>query len=611
MCGIAGFFGLRPVSLDVPIQILRTLTPRGPDYQNMKCWDINFAESTSFVSNAMIATRLSVRDLSEHAHQPMSNSDRSIWIVYNGEIFGWENNANIMRVGGISFNTTSDTEYILNLYERQGIEFIKNLRGMFALGILDLRLGKLFLARDSFGIKPMVYSQSANGMAFGSTVRSVLHALPEDNRTISSKGIDAYLTHRYIPCPQTIFEEIKRLNPGTYLEYSLSSKVTHLTPYSPNFDTSNNCIKEIQQSIDRQLISDRPVGIFLSSGIDSSIIANQVAAIGRHDVKTYTASFPGSRMDEGPDAADFASSVNLRNKQIAIQFNIENEFSKIVADLDEPFADPSSIPLWYLAREAVKQVSVVLCGDGGDELFAGYKRYVQHARGAWRGVASIPFIGRQSSVHRRGIKKTLCELSMSWTDAYSLRFSGFTPAQRRFLQPNLDHFPAHYWRMESIDNRTPLRTMLSIDFENYLPEYILRKSDLCSMAHGLEIRVPFLDVGVKKAVDRMSDNQRFTRPPKLALKEALLNGENIFSRPKRGFNPPLKRWLDEDLSARLDVLGKTLSDVTNNQIQEDRITKLISVYRAGDDSLAEQMLQLLILSESLNQLVAIPQPVHF
>jgi asparagine synthase (glutamine-hydrolysing) len=244
-------------------------------------------------------------------------------------------------------------------------------------------------------------------------------------------------------------------------------------------------------------------------------------------------------------------------------------------------------------------------GDGGDELFAGYKRYAKHLRSAWRRGLRLPLpAGRQHDLPGRAAKLR-DELSMDWLSAYSLRFSGMTPAWRRYLQPDLQVQPAVYWDRMPAAGNDPLDTLLALDMNNYLPEYILRKGDLCTMAHGLELRVPMLDHKFYEAVLALPREQRFTEPAKLALAKActLCTQTGLFDQKKRGFNPPLAPWLRGELRARLDGLGARLQTSTTNQIAAARADALVRAFLDGRDALAEQVLQLLILDVSLRQLL--------
>ncbi|NNM52938.1 MAG: asparagine synthase [Pseudomonadales bacterium] len=359
----------------------------------------------------------------------------------------------------------------------------------------------------------------------------------------------------------------------------------------------------MNQSIDLRTVADRPVGLFLSGGIDSTVVATHLAQSGHADMTAFTASFPGSSFDESLQAMETARRLHLPTQVIPIPEHIGQDFRRIVTDMDEPFADPSAIPLWYLARETVKYVKVVLSGDGGDELLGGYKRYQQHLRSAWRGERWHVPLGMSATPYAKGWRKWQVEAGLSWRDAYALRFSGLTPGQRCFLQPDRD-IPAHYWRMPVRVSASPLQQLLDIDRLNALPDYIPRKADLCSMSQGLELRAPMLDYKFVETLDTVDPALRYSTPPKKLLAEAcpLLLELGLLDAKKRGFNPPLKTWLNEDLAEQFHGIDQRLYDHTQGQLSRDSLRTFIGSSLAPRPASDEQLLQLFILDESLSQL---------
>jgi len=607
MCGIAGFVGQRWIAEHTWKQMLDALAPRGPDAQRINAWTAGFAPATERAQTALLHTRLSIRDLRTVAHQPMANPAGDIWICFNGEVYGWEQDAEELKRRGYTFNTTSDTEFILHGYAEWGIDVLAKLRGKFALAILDQRTKKLYLVRDRMGIKPLVYFHRAGEIVFGSTVRSVLPYLTAEEQHVSASGIDAYLAHRYIPAPHTIFTGVERLRAGHYGCFDLVSGALDINNYwTPTADPAIEFVPTLTESITLRTVSDRPVGLFLSGGIDSTAVASILAGTGHRDITAFTAAFPGTTFDESAQAAQVAQALRMPHRALPIEHHISDDLERIVADLDEPFADPSSIPLWYLAREASQHVRVVMGGDGGDELFAGYKRYAKHLRSAWRRGLRLPLGTSHPDALPDRTAKLRDEVTMDWLSAYSLRFSGMTPTLRRYLQPDLGATPTVYWDRMPADLKggDPLDALLTTDMNNYLPEYILRKADLCTMAHGLELRVPLLDHRLYESVLAMPRAQRFSEPAKLALAAAceLCTRLGMFEQKKRGFTPPLAGWLRGELRARLDGIGARLQTATAGQIAGARAEHLVQTFLGGRDALAEQVLQLLILDISLRQL---------
>ena len=237
MCGIAGFFGQRWIAEHTWRQMLDTLAPRGPDAQRVMTWTQDFAAAPSRAQSALLHTRLSIRDLRAIAHQPMVNPAGDIWICFNGEVYGWERDSEELKRRGYAFNTTSDTEFILHGFAEWGLDVLSKLRGKFALAILDRRIKKLYLIRDRMGIKPLVYFHRPGEIAFGSTVRAVLPYLAPEERRLSTAGIDAYLAHRYVPAPNTVFTGVHRLRAGHYAEFDLAAGALEVRSYwSPRAD---------------------------------------------------------------------------------------------------------------------------------------------------------------------------------------------------------------------------------------------------------------------------------------------------------------------------------------------------------------------------------------
>lgn len=612
MCGIAGFFGNILHANHVPQSMLAALRQRGPDGQQARCWDAHWRPTCEHTANALLHTRLAIIDPRPVADQPMSNNDESIWICYNGELYGWADDARTLVEMGMPFHTYSDTEFILRGYEAWGIEgLLPKLRGMFALVIVDRRRATVWCVRDRMGLKPLIYAHLDGHFAFGSTVRSLLPWLPKHYHTFSSAAIDAYLTHRYIPAPHTIYPAIQRLENGHLLEYRLDQgTLTKRRYWYPEPIEKENWLTTLDQAIQLRTVADRPLGIFLSGGIDSSTIAARLSAMGHHHLHTFSAAFPESPYDESQLAATIAAKLGLPNQSFSMPRTIVDDFEHIIADLDEPFADPSSFPSWYLARETAHHVTVVLGGEGGDELLAGYKRHRRHLQTRWRTNFSLP-LPILPHWHSKGWRKLLTELSLDWKIAYSLRFSGCTPNQRAFLQPDYCANHIVYWRFPDQIAATPLEQLIALDLANTLPDYILRKADLCTMAHGLELRAPLLDHILYQTWLALPPAIRYTQPPKRLLTEAApaLGMLDLLHRKKRGFNPPLDHWLRIDLHSRLSDIGPRLETLTNGQLNASRINTLVNHYCAGQP-LAEQIVQLLILDTSLSQLTQLTRALH-
>ena len=607
MCGIAGFFSSHPIPRAVPTSVLKILEARGPDAQNAVLWNAAFQQAGDYVSNGLLNTRLAIIDPRPVANQPMCNASQDVWVVYNGEVYDWDASLVELQATGALFQTHCDTEFILKAYEAWGIGCLNRLRGMFAIAILDLRKKELWLVRDRFGQKPLVYAHHDGGLAFASTVRAMIPFLDPGHRSLNPQAIDAYLAHRYVPAPSTVFKDIGRLESGHWLRFDLQSRRIEKARYWATKPTRAALPATLDEAISIQTVSDRPWGLFLSSGVDSTTIASRLAALGKGGVPTITAAFPGSSMDESRDALATATRLGFENVTVPMPRIIATDFAQIVSDLDEPFADPSSFPMWYLCQAAARRVKMVLGGDGLDELLGGYKRIRRHMRTAWRRHWAAPWLPLAAGASPKGWRKWGDECRMSWLEAYSLRFSGFTPSQRRFLQPDLGPAPITHWRIGGAATNGDLEALLQVDFENYLPEYVLRKADLCSMAHGLELRAPYLDHHFVQAMVGLERSERFTEPPKRIVERMYpdLVELDLFGRKKRGFNPPVRPWLVGDLQPRFHNLGTRLRDSTSGQIDGTAVDAYCSRYCAADDAPDEQLLQLIVLDESLAQLQAL------
>ena len=604
MCGIAGFVGSRPIVPRTVARMRAALRRRGPDAEHVALFDAMRNRTDGAATLGLLHTRLSIIDPRPEADQPMADESGDVWIVYNGEVYDWADTAATLAAAGYAFRTRSDTELILHAYQHWGVDCVGQLRGMFAFGIVDFRRGRLFLARDRLGLKPLVYAARPDGLGFASTVRGLLPWLPAEARRFSPEGIDCYLAHRTIVAPRTILEGVARLPPAHTLECDLAGRRVALREYWRPTPTPAPWLATFDDSIRMRTVADRPLGLFLSSGIDSSAIACRLAAMGFSRLQSFTAAFPGTAFDEGERAAQAAQRLGFPHLAVPIPERIDDDFATIVADLDEPFADPSSVPTWYLSRETTRHVKVVLGGDGGDELFGGYKRYAKHLRTRARRGLVLPRLRQPAGIDDGLGRRLREELRLDWRAAYALRFSGLTPGERAWLAPG-SHPPAHHWRMPE-GGADDLATLLEIDRLNYLPDYILRKADLMTMAHGLEMRAPFLDYRFVEALAALPARERFTVPAKRLLAPAMtaLGDLDPFAQKKRGFNPPLAGWLEGDLAPRLPGLGSRLAALTAGQLAGERVDAFTAAWRRRP-GLAEQLLQLVLLDESLAQLAAL------
>jgi asparagine synthase (glutamine-hydrolysing) len=612
MCGIAGFFGSEALGPARVEQMLAALRRRGPDAQHVQRFarDFSHIDGEAPAPNALIHARLSIIDPRPEADQPMASDDRQVWLCYNGEVYDWQKHAEELKAAGVRFRTRSDTEFILRGYEAWGIEaLLPRLRGMFAFAIVDLRSQQVHVVRDRMGLKPLVYSHGPHGFGFASTVRALLPWVPAAQRAIDPVALDAFLAHRYVPAPATIIQGIRRLEPAHRLQFDLQSgRLQHRRWWTAHEEAgldTRTWRDVLDEAIRIRTVADRPVGVFLSGGIDSSTVAARLAALGHRDLTTFTAGFEDPRFDESATAARIASALGAPNHRVSIPTSITGDFEQIIEDLDEPFADPSAFPMWYLSRETTRHVKVVLGGDGGDELFAGYKRVAKQLRSRWRGPLRLRLPVFPDATGR-GWRKWCDRMRMGWLPSYAIAFSGMTPGQRLFLQPDGLRVQDHAWRMPDLQALDARERLLEVDLANYLPEYILRKGDLCTMAHGLELRLPLLDHRWVGRVRALSRAERFTNPPKRLLASAApeLQSLDLLNAPKRGFNPPLRHWLQHDLRERVVGMGSRLQALTAGQIRAERVQAMVQASES-DRRLDESILSLVVLATSLEQLLAV------
>jgi len=574
MCGICGFVGKRGRD-DEARRLLEkmtgALTHRGPD--DTGCF---------FSENAVVGLghrRLSIIDLAG-GHQPMANEDGAIRIVYNGEIYNFRELRASLEDAGHTFRTHSDTEVVVHLYEDEGERCVEKLRGMFAFAIWDSRRGRLFLARDRLGQKPLFYRLDGRGVAFASEPKSIL-ADPSVPRRLNPVALDRYLTYQYVPHPMTMFEGLAKLPPAHTAVWE-GGLLTLRRYWTPDFEREVPASEAeyvaktravLEEATRMRMISDVPLGAFLSGGMDSSITVALMARASAEPVRTFSIGFRERKFNE----TEYARLVARRYGTDHTEFIVEPRCLEVLGSLawhyDEPFADSSAIPTWYVSEMTARKVKVALSGDAGDENFAGYPRYraVRLAGvydrfprllqaffnpALWR---RLPASVEQKSLRRRAKKLVLAlnlppeERYLTWIAIYdearkaALYAPGFAEALEG-VPPASDFLLEEY-------RRAPGRDFLSrttfVDLMTYLPCDLLTKVDIASMAHSLEVRSPFLDHKVVEMAVGMPASLKMRRlSGKYVLKKAfadLLPGE-IMTRPKMGFGVPIARWFRGELA---------------------------------------------------------------
>ena len=573
MCGIAGFVDrwdsgqARPVEERAAIldSMCRIIEHRGPDDQGV----------TLDRGVALGMRRLSIIDLAG-GHQPISGEDGSVSIVYNGEIYNFHELKDRLEAAGHQFKTHCDTETVLHGYEEFGPDCLKDLRGMFAFAIWDAKNQVLFIARDRAGKKPLYYSVTRGGsLIFGSELKVLLQH-PDVEREIDPKALDAYFTLGYIPDPYSIFKNVKKLPPGHYLTFS-QGRLDVKQYWDFNFNPSESLREEdyleelrflLDESVRLRLISDVPLGAFLSGGIDSSTIVGLMARHSAQPVKTFSIGFHEDSYNELKYARMTAQKFGTDHHEFFVTPEICSVVDELAWFMDEPFADQATIPNYVVSKLAREHVKVVLSGDGGDELFAGYTRYIVAQNRA--SFDLIPKTLRQglgplskNLPHGTKGRNYLFNISLDPVSRYLDSVSTFTSLNRESLYTRdfrdlvgTEGYVSSLFRDLSAKVTTgePLDRLLYIDSKTYLPGDILAKVDRTSMAVSLEARAPLLDHKLIEFVGQMPAKLKLSGlESKHLLKKAVadLVPHEILNRPKQGFGVPIQDWINRQLRSRI------------------------------------------------------------
>ena len=570
MCGICGTinFNKLPVKKTILEQMNNAIIHRGPDDSGIHI----------FKNTGIAHRRLSIIDLTTGC-QPLSNENSSVWITFNGEIYNYKQLRNYLFKKGHIFRTNSDTEVIVHLYEEFGKDSVAMLEGMFAYAILDQSKNKLFLYRDRFGQKPLFYTFQDNFFAFASELQAIT-AHSNIKKEMNFQSLHDYLTLQYVPAPNTIYKNINKLQPATYLEIDVNAETEHRshTYWKCNFkrklDISYNDAKDklrymLKNSVSKRLMSDVPLGAFLSGGIDSTIITGLMSEMSDTPVKTFTIGFNNTKYDE----RNYAS---ITTKKFKTDHNVKivnpQDFSiveKLIKNYGEPYADASMLPTYLLSKFAREKVTVALSGDGADEFFAGYYRYLVY-RHSLTGDAIpqtlrnnlykfsqkyISFGNDERSF--TGKTKRILKMSASEEDERYLEIISRIPETLKNsiygkeinyldLKRTQSYFDSISHKLSAVN---PVEKLMETDIYSYLPNDILTKIDIASMANSLELRSPFMD---HKLVDYVNSlpiqfKQGFkTRKKILTDTFSDIIPKEVHSRNKMGFGVPISSWLRND-----------------------------------------------------------------
>jgi asparagine synthase (glutamine-hydrolysing) len=562
MCGICGVFNFGTGEPADPVALKRAtdaMAHRGPDDEGFHL------DGALGLGNR----RLSIIDL-PGGHQPIANEDESIWITFNGEIYNYRDLRPDLLARGHQFRTNSDTETILHLYEEYDLSFLDHLRGMFAFAIWDSRKRRLLLARDRLGVKPLFYRLEPGRLAFASelrTLRELLLRPPE----IDPQSVYDFFGFRYIPAPRTFYRGVEKLLPGHFLVADPMGVRTHAywdipaeeaTAKSAK-DIATEVIEQLRESVRLRLIADVPLGVFLSGGTDSSAVVALMAELGARPLRTFSVGFDESQFSELPFARVVANRYSTEHHELVVKpEHLRDELPRLVAFRGEPVAEPADVPLYLISRLAAQSVKVVLAGEGGDELFAGYPKYAADRlaglvsalpQGVTRALIRwLPYRQRRVKIALEALSiRDEAERSTTWFASFSReeRESLFAPEFLAQVDPS---HPARVFEsyFEKVRDRSPLKRMLYADLKVWLPDNLLLRGDLMTMAASIEERVPFLDHRFVEMAARLP-TRLLTRgfQTKALLKHALRPyvPKEVLYRRKVGFALPIGDWFRKSL----------------------------------------------------------------
>lgn len=619
MCGITGYvdYWTRGSTLrdDERAQVLgemcAVIRHRGPDDQG-----VHLTQGA-----ALGMRRLSIIDLAG-GHQPIFNEDKSISIVFNGEIYNYQELQPALESDGHKFRTNSDTESIVHAYEQHGPACVEKLRGMFAFAIWDEREKKLFIARDRVGKKPLYYTITRSGtLIFGSELKSLL-CHPEVEREIDPKALDIYFSLGYVPDPLSIFRGIEKLPPGHHLTFSNGRlQVERYWDFSYHTNTNGHRASDyfeelrslLTEAVRLRLIADVPLGAFLSGGIDSSTVVALMAQQMGQPVKTFSIGFEEDSYDELKYARATAKKYGTDHHEFLVTPDICEVVDQLAWHFDEPFADSSAIPTYVVSKLAREHVTVVLTGDGGDELFAGYTRYATEKHR--EKFDAIPgFVKKQLMdpmsrwlPHGAWGRNYLNNIAQDSLSRYLDNVSIFSMLSKKSLYTadfggqlrDVSQLGRYFEELSSnVKSNAPLDSLLYIDSKTYLPGDILTKVDRMSMAVSLEVRVPLLDHKLIEFVTHIpADLKMAGLETKHLFKQAVadLVPAEVVHRPKQGFGVPIHKWINEQLR---DRIRDTLSDARTLQrgyVSRAHVDVLLDEHERGRRDHAMALWSLLML----------------
>lgn len=618
MCGLAGFIRT-PATPDreAHSQWLRAMGDRiihrGPDASGVFMDD----------GIALVHRRLSILDLSSAGTQPMVTASGRYVIAYNGEIYNYRELRRTLEQNGSTFHTGTDTEVVLALFEQQGLDCLTQLNGMFALAVWDSLAGELYLARDRLGKKPLYYYNADGVFAFGSEIKALM-PLPFFKREIRADAVKDFFAYQYIPDPKTIYRNVHKLEPGHWLKtdgQKIETRSYWNLSFQPRSPVSPQVAQEelyalIEDAVRIRMVSDVPLGAFLSGGIDSSAIVGLMANQTDRPVTTCSIGFDSKRFDEVDYARDIAQRFKTDHHEFTVRENVPDHLADIARFFDEPFADPSFVPTYFVSQLARQQVTVALAGDGGDENFAGYSKYrVDDIENRIRRL--FPSMMRHSLFPRmaqmvshstqpmvRKANSLLNTLSLDPETAFFITNSFFRQSVWQdlitddFRRQTQDYDPAeitrtHYRQADAQDH---VSRILYTDIKTYLPGDILVKVDRMSMANSLETRAPLLDYRVVEYAASLPASLKLNGKEKKHVLKQTFRGllpDDVLYRKKMGFSVPLADWLRNEISGLADQAFSTNDGGLAEYFDMNKVRDLWGSHRSGSDHYTQELWSML------------------
>ena len=618
MCGIAGQFNfqrLDPVERETIVRMARSIVHRGPDDEGF------------FIAGpvGLGFRRLSIIDLSG-GHQPMSDADETVWIIFNGEIYNYRELRVELQNKGYQFRTSSDTEVIIHGYKQWGKDVFNHLNGMFGLAIWDVLNERLIVARDAMGIK-LVYHRISHGqLTFGSEIRAVL-AADDATPQIDPAAVNLFLRFRYTPSPYTIFQDVRKLAPGTMLiaekgkcreERWYNFVPTPFAAPKKDKEAIEELLDLYKQAVQRHLLSDVPVGILLSGGLDSGLLLALMREHG-NSWPAYTIGYGESfKDDELTDAAETAALFGARHISIKLdQAEFERSLPRIVECLEEPVAASSIVPMYFVSQRARQDVKVALIGQGPDELFGGYKRHLGVHYGEWwrglpgglRSIIGLAVNGLpRSETLKRGVHSLAVEDRLKrFEDVFSLAapetIDGFF--REGVLPKRNGHQLVEYWNAlrPQMEHTDELGAFQLLEIRSSLPDELLMYADKLSMVHSLEARVPYLDRTVVEYVQRLNANFKVRNGTRKWLHRQVCQRylpRQILGRKKRGFAVNVvDDWFQSSLSSELAGLLLDETSLMFGMLEPKSVRKLLSAHRSGRHDNHKLLFSLVMLEQWL------------